>query len=97
MTNIYFIENANGDIKIGRSEDVIARLKQLQTGNSFKLKLRFTINEVKETFEDHVHEICQAYRLEGEWFNSNVITHLQKVPFFKESMIPFRHKKIPLN
>ena len=95
MTNIYFIENANGEIKIGRSEDVISRLRQLQTGNSSNLKLRFTINEVKETFEAHIHEIVQAYHIQGEWFKSGAITHLQKVPFFKETMIPVRHKKIP--
>ena len=93
MTNIYFIENATGDIKIGRSEDVLARIKQLQTGNSSNLKLRFTINNVKETFEDHIHEICNAYHRQGEWFNSKVIDHLQKHPTFKELMIPVRHKK----
>lgn len=90
MTNIYFIENAEGDIKIGRSEDVGKRLRQLQTGNSYRLKLKYVIPNVNETFEDHVHGICEAFHKQGEWFEKDALNHLLKHPFYKKEMIAYR-------
>jgi hypothetical protein len=87
MTNIYFIE-CNNHIKIGRSENVQKRLKELQTGNNENMRLLYIIEQVEETFETFIHEICSRYRENGEWFKKDVINHLLNHPWYKENMKP---------
>lgn len=90
-TNIYFIKNGN-EIKIGRSVDVKRRLDELQTANANNLELIYVIENVEENFENHVHSICSTYHLRGEWFSTDVLTHLLKHPFYKENMKPYSAK-----
>ena len=67
---IYFIQaGENGPIKIGRSNDVEKRLKQLQTASAEKLKILwvYDADNDKET-EIELHEELKSERINGEWF-----------------------------
>ena len=67
---IYFIKG--GDfVKIGKSYSPEKRIKELQTGNPYKLELLKTIKECSEggEFEESdLHAKFKKYRVEGEWF-----------------------------
>lgn len=63
---IYFIK-AKKCVKIGVAADPNARLKELQTGNPFKLKIAATIPGHFAT-EKELHRIFERFRLKGEWF-----------------------------
>jgi hypothetical protein len=63
---IYFIKSKKF-VKIGVSSDPNSRLKELQTGNPFKLKIAATIPGHFAT-EKELHNIFERFRMEGEWF-----------------------------
>jgi len=84
-TNIYFIQSGDS-IKIGRSNDVVRRQRELQTSNHNSLKLLYMIEDMEIPMEKHIHGICQRYHIKGEWFESRVITFLQNLPWYKEHM-----------
>lgn len=67
---IYVLLDKNNDtIKIGRSRSVSKRMRELQTANSTNLILLYkfeTIHAIK--IEKYLHNIFQAYRINGEWF-----------------------------
>jgi hypothetical protein len=67
---IYAIqEEATGNIKLGISRNPSERLKQLQTGNSSKLRLlmyRKAHNKFKD--EHKLHKELIEYNIHGEWF-----------------------------
>jgi len=86
-TNIYFIESGD-EVKIGRSVDVERRIEELQVGNSNKLKLLYTINNVDESFETFLHSVCERFKVRGEWFKKkDVLEFLLKHPYYNNSMI----------
>jgi len=97
MANIYFIENANNCIKIGvTGKTVEKRLSELQVGNSDRLKLLYTIENVPTSFEKHIHGICEKYLVSGEWFEKEAINHLMKTPWFVENLKKYRPKTVLL-
>lgn len=54
-----------GHYKIGKSKDVVSRIRSLQTSNPYRLKVAFVTNFFDEkTF----HQWLAPYRMEGEWF-----------------------------
>ena len=55
-----------GPVKIGKSGNPDARLRQLQTGCAEPLNLLGLIHD--EGAESELHDAFWAYRLEGEWF-----------------------------
>jgi DNA-binding transcriptional ArsR family regulator len=67
---VYFIEGPRG-VKVGYSEDVAARLRQLQTGNATKLKILAVIPNGSRDIEIEFHRLFARWRLEGEWFIKN--------------------------
>lgn len=85
MTNIYFLQN-NDTVKIGRSKDVQKRVGELQTGNHNSLKLIYVIEDVSESFEKYVHDVCFKYHVNGEWFGIDAVHHLLAHPWFCEHM-----------
>ena len=89
--DVYFIKSGD-EIKIGRSKDVLRRLDELQTANSNVLRILYTIKNVPENFEEHVHSICSAFHIRGEWFEKGVLEHLLKHPFYKDAMKPYSVK-----
>ena len=63
---IYFISDGTA-IKIGRSHNVTARLKDLNCGNSNRLSLLASI-EGHSKQETAVHVELAEFKLQGEWF-----------------------------
>ena len=64
---VYFILCNNEFVKIGYSANVEQRLKQLQTGNPYPLKLLLVLKGLKDT-EKGIHEEFSGSRVNGEWF-----------------------------
>lgn len=84
-TNIYFIKS-NEAIKIGKSDNVPRRLKELQTSNHSSLEILYVIENEEETLEKHTHGICERYHVKGEWFSLTVLDHLLNIPWYKDHM-----------
>ena len=68
MSGVYFIAARElGMVKIGFSRDPVARLKQMQTGNSALLTIETVINgNMRE--ERAIHRLFLRHRIRGEWF-----------------------------
>ena len=64
-------QHATGAFKVGRSSDVEARLKQLQTGSPYKLRIVLVL-ENQGTREREIHRRLRGYKSQsddgGEWF-----------------------------
>lgn len=86
INNIYFIEDKIGNIKIGVSKNPNKRKEELQIGNSSALKIVYIIENIAFSFEKHIHNICEKYRISGEWFKKEVIDHLLKNPWFEQNI-----------
>lgn len=72
---IYFLQQGeDGPVKIGFSRDsnLETRIRNLQCGNPTKLFLRGTIMGI-ERDEQALHRKYQAYRMQGEWFNTTAV------------------------
>lgn len=65
---VYFIRMGDdGPVKIGIAKDPQGRLRDLQVGCPFPLKLLATVSGGMEK-EQRLHEELQEFRMEGEWF-----------------------------
>ena len=71
-TNIYFIKDSSGLIKIGSAINVKKRLKTLQIGNPNKLSIIKIINNVNKSEEIKLHKKFKKYRIKGEWFSDEI-------------------------
>lgn len=83
---VYFIRSPQG-IKVGYSEDVQARLRQLQTGNAARLKLIAVIPRANREVEQEFHRIFAPWRLAGEWFSATGPV-LRTVELIKQGAAP---------
>lgn len=74
---VYFIKNEAGAIKIGITESLERRLKELQHGNSDELKIFCYISlpnrSVAYAFEFMFHDLFADFHMRGEWFNGDEI------------------------
>ena len=71
MKDLYIIQSdVTGAIKIGVSKNPEQRLRQLQTGSPYKLKLLVVVNG-KGNLERSLHKSLRAYKqsCKGEWFD----------------------------
>ena len=83
---IYVILNSNGDIKIGRSHDVMARMKSLSNSNAGGnqiVKVAVSPPTYLRTYEGSLHEIYNRYRVpNSEWFKglefNTVVNEMEK-------------------
>lgn len=70
--NIYFIANQMGQIKIGMTNKLKQRVKQMQTGCAMPLvvyDILWTDGEVRARFLEHrLHRMFEKFRTNGEWF-----------------------------
>ena len=65
---VYFIQaNQNGPVKIGTAEDVIGRLRELQTAHYMTLRLLREIDGDRR-IESALHKQFASLRIRGEWF-----------------------------
>lgn len=81
MGNVYFIQ-AQHRVKIGFTNDVVARIAQLQTGSAHPLQLLAILPNVSITVERRLHRFFAEYRVQGEWFQltgglASLIRHVQ--------------------
>lgn len=68
---IYFISDSAGHMKIGKTNDISRRMRDLQTGNSNNLILCATILGLKHqvaNLEKQLHEYFHFCNTYGEWF-----------------------------
>lgn len=64
---LYFITDGSGYIKVGRSQDPVARIRELQTGNPRKLTLLRSVGVPTGT-ETRIHAMLRECHANGEWF-----------------------------
>lgn len=65
---VYFVQAEDGGpIKIGWAQDVASRVRQLQVGQSRRLRVIDAI-KCSRTYERKLHRQFAASRLFGEWF-----------------------------
>ena len=71
-------ESETGRIKLGISKDPLARMAQLQTGNSQRLEL-VAYRKANQGLKDErdLHRKADEYHVRGEWFNRNALEVLQ--------------------
>lgn len=76
--HLYIIQSSNnGCFKIGRSKHPRKRLKQLQTGSPFQLKLVLVIeNEGRQEKSLHKRFPKNEIKCKGEWFDFDLIGYL---------------------
>lgn len=67
---VYIIQHELGLYKIGIAENPEKRVRQLQVGSPFELKLRQTENPTNaRRVEQHLHEKLRKFHFRGEWFD----------------------------
>ena len=71
--SLYIIQSDfTGSIKIGRSKHPDKRLKELQTGCPYRLKIIYVFKD-KGWLENHIHSLLLDFRLKGEWFSYDCV------------------------
>lgn len=83
VKSLYFIAcDDSRYVKIGLSQDVRARLSELQGANAecLSLLLHFPIDD--EALEIEMHQALQEFRMCGEWFQPN--------PWLNQAMLKLR-------
>jgi len=66
---VYFIQqDKSGPIKIGFSANPVYRLRELQSGNPFELKIVGVIGNATASLETEMHNKFWHIRMCGEWF-----------------------------
>ena len=80
MSYVYFITDNHGHIKIGKANDTMARLKELQTGNPYKLtpilSLWMENEEMAFNLENALHKHLRNFLMEGEWCRAAPVMQL---------------------
>jgi hypothetical protein len=76
--DLYIIQQAHtGNIKVGRSNDVHRRLRNLQTGSPYRLRLILHVeHEGKREREIHQRMHGRGTRRGGEWFEEGALSEL---------------------
>lgn len=67
--SVYFIQAANGLVKIGVAANPDGRLRTLRTMSPVSLRLVLTIPGVGAAGEAELHQRFAAHRSHGEWFH----------------------------
>ena len=72
LWRVYVIADGHGNFKIGITQDVDERLRQLQTGNASLLVAVFVRHFSSESesrlCETHCHSALHLHAIHGEWF-----------------------------
>lgn len=72
-------EVETGRIKLGISSDPVARVAQLQTGNSQKLELVVYRKACDRFSDEHaLHAKATQYHIRGEWFTAQALHHFNE-------------------
>ena len=84
---IYFITQGNEFVKIGHTDNPLARVATLQVGNPNELRLWVSFPGGKEE-EEIFHKFFKDFHVRGEWFRLNLVVrhfveHLGELKEFK--------------
>jgi hypothetical protein len=102
MSFVYIIQNTSTNIyKIGVSDNVDMRIKNLQTANGFPLLIidKFICNNAFN-MENQIHKLLKEYKLTGEWFIltqedlDNVRKMIKELIIQDEKNIPTKNKPV---
>lgn len=84
---VYFIRDTLGHMKIGMSDDVRARIRELQVGNPMKLDYFYCMliegKDNARKLEKWLHKKFSHVRLQGEWFDEAEIVEWVSKDFIK--------------
>lgn len=99
MKSVYVVENENGNVKIGVSNDVELRVGTLSSQGGFKICNLFYTKPCSNAYEieKNVHQYFSGKRIKGEWFEVDFLTakEIVCIEFDKVSnLIPKRTKVI---
>ncbi len=67
--SVYFIACDNRFVKVGFTENVDARLADLQVGCPFELRVLGAMPDIHEEVERWFHAVLRFEHVRGEWFN----------------------------
>ncbi len=79
---VYAIKDESNRYKLGKSENVLQRLMELQTGNAERLTIAHTLKVLDiDKAEVSLHELFASGRIrsDGEWFRIENIDLFKKV------------------
>lgn len=79
--NVYVISCESGPVKIGTSFDPPSRIKQLQTGCPYPLRMEYIsdFHCEAEMVEQMVHYALRERRMCGEWFSISTSEAIETV------------------
>lgn len=96
MCRVYFISDSVGSVKIGKADNVVKRVKELQTASSEHLKLLGTItcsdSSNAHNVEKLLHSVLQKQHKRGEWFNLTENHSLRIIKSFENVKVSFEEK-----
>lgn len=72
QTGIYFIQEEDGPVKIGRADYPASRLASMQSGNPRELHMLGWFEAPAEV-ERQLHSLLSQYRIRGEWFEPHAV------------------------
>jgi hypothetical protein len=101
MEYVYFIveEPFNGNVKIGRTNDLNKRVKSLQTGCPTKLRIHLSFPAIDSNkLETQLHAHFRDRRFNGEWFKFDGLKHLELEvnAYMKENSVDLLFQMIPM-
>lgn len=67
-SDVYFVQQGDGHIKIGIASDVTSRISELQTGSPVPLRLLGVMANAGRKTEAELHRRFSSLRQSGEWF-----------------------------
>lgn len=84
MNYIYVIGGTDKPYKIGITGNLEQRLKNLQTGNPYELKIHYK-EEIPESqvklIEQKIHKIIKHKQTHGEWFDISLDDAIAEVKY----------------
>lgn len=79
---VYFIDDKNGHIKIGTTDNIDRRKRQLQTGNALELSLvhYVKLDSMADAFalESILHHAFNNYKVKNEWYKKEPVMKFLK-------------------
>jgi len=80
---LYFMQRGvDGAIKIGVSDNVLGRAKQLSTGSDEEIRILLSVAQTDELNERALHRRFAAHRKSGEWFEpvAEILALIDSIP-----------------
>jgi len=82
LKHLYFIQDQSSkDIKIGRTNDINRRLKEIKIGSNRSYDLLYAFNNLGH-LEKEMHQTLSKYRIQYEWFSKDCLE--DALSFLKE-------------